>query len=164
MIVARERYEQYSLPKEDRRLVRRPRHIPQNRKGQAALVWLVCVIFCMGCAIAFYYAQVLITGYKIFALEKKLDTIGQETTQLHEQVMQLSSLEYIEIVAKEKLGMVASDNKNVIQVEAATIEKKDAGIESEAKAAEPEEPKEALTEQNRVLQAFANLLGAVRGS
>lgn len=168
MIVAQERYEHYSLPEEDRRIARRPRRGPLPRKGQVMLAGLVCIIFCTGIMIAFYYTQVLITGYKIYRLEKELAELQQETNQLNEGINRLTSLEYVEKVATTKLGMVRPDNKNVVLIDADVTGGNDRQPAATAgTAAENPEGEEAESKpqekRNHVLQAFVNLMEHIRG-
>ena len=169
MIVAQERYEHYSLPEEDRRTARLPRRSPLTRKGQFFLTGLVCIIFCTGIMIAFYYSQVLITGYKIYRLEKEIVSLQQETNQLSEGIQRLTSLEYVEKIATTKLGMVMPDNKNVVLVN--TDLGVSAGRQPESGEEDGENQPERGTvgkkpqeqQKSSVLQAFANLVGHIRG-
>lgn len=169
MIVAQERYEHYSLPEEDRRTARRPRRGPLPRKGQVMLTGLVCIIFCTGIMIAFYYTQVLITGYKIYRLEKELVTLQQETNQLNEGILRLTSLDYVEKIATKKLGMVSPDNKNVVLVntDLGANAGRPAAPGDDAEEKEPDrvaaEDRPQAKQRNSMLQAFVNLMGHIRG-
>lgn len=168
MIVAQERYEHYSLPEEDRPIARRPQRSSLPRKGQIALTGLVCVIFCTGILIAYYYTQVLMTGYKIYRLEKELAVLQQETNQLNEQILGLTSLERVEQIATTRLGMVRPDSKSVVLVKAdlgGGTGLADADRESPAGAESGREQGESPQKENRskVLQAFVNLVGQIRG-
>lgn len=168
MIVAQERYEHYSLPEENRRITRRPRRNSLPRKGQIALTGLVCIIFCTGILIAFYYTQVLVTGYKIYRLEKELAVLQQETNQLNEQILRLTSLERVERIATTKLGMVRPDSKSVVLVKANlggdSVRAVTDGV-SPAAAESGGEQAESTQQVNRsrILQAFVNLVGHIRG-
>lgn len=168
MIVAQERYEHYSLPEENSRIARRPRRGSLPRKGQIALTGLVCIIFCTGILIAFYYTQVLITGYKIYRLEKELAVLQQETNQLNEQILRLTSLERVERIATTKLGMVRPDSKSVVLVKANlggdTGQSATDGVSPAGE--EPGREQAASTQKvnrNKMLQAFVNLMGHIRG-
>jgi hypothetical protein len=119
--------------------------------------------------IAFYFSQVLITGYKIYRLEKEIVTLQQETNQLSEGILRLTSLDYVEKIATTKLGMVTPDNKNVVLVN--TDLGVSAGQQPEAEEAAGEGQTERGTvgekpqeqQKSRMLQAFANLMGYIRG-
>lgn len=172
MIVAQKRSYHYSLPQESRQPVRRPRRKKMPGSGRLALIGLVLLGFCTGIMVAFFYAQMLTTGYHIYRLEKDLAALNQETQDLNEHIARLSSLERVEMVATTKLGMVKPDNHNVVLVKAEvdTAEPKgnnlasvsdgsEAGPESTAPAQRASAGEKSHNERNWVIQAFTDLVG-----
>lgn len=170
MVVAQERYEHYSLPEEESRVTRRPKHSFIPNKGRHALTMLVFLTFCAGMLIAFYYCQVIISGYKIYSLNNELTSLRQETVSLAKEVDRLNSLNRIEYIATTKLKMVKPDSQDVVVVRANLSGKDDAGNPAGAKAtgsAGAKAEKDGQTRENagrnNVIQAFANLIG-IKGS
>ena len=169
MVVAQERYNHYSLPEEDSRVIRRPKPSRLPQKGKLALIGLVFLTFSTGMLIAFYYSQVLVTGYKTYSLGKELATISQETVSLEQEVDRLNSLDRIEQVATTKLGMVKPGVKDVVVVRA-DLTGKSGGTALVGKGAPPSGPKgekvvKASQGEGRsgIVQAFASLMG-IKGS
>ena len=166
MVVAQERYDHYSLPEEEVRVNRRLRRSRLPLKGKVILSGLVFLTFCTGMLIAFYYSQVLITGYKTYSLGQELAALRQDTVSLEQEVDRLGSLDRIEYVATTKLNMVQPGNKDTVVVRADLTGGKaasgaytnpggtDAGNQDKA----PQE-----TGRSRIVQAFASLMG-IKGS
>ncbi|MFZ5651470.1 MAG: cell division protein FtsL [Bacillota bacterium] len=169
MVVAQERYDHYSLPEEDSRVNRHPRRSRLPREGKLALLGLVLLTFCIGMMIAYYYSQVLITGYKATSLGNELAALRQETVSLGEEVDRLNSLDRIEYVATHKLKMVKPDSKDIVVVRADTAGE-GGRIKTSGAVKGPDGPgdgREAQAQQissrSKVVQAFASLLG-IKGS
>ncbi|MFZ5631879.1 MAG: cell division protein FtsL [Bacillota bacterium] len=168
MVVAQERYDHYSLPEEGSRVTRRPKHSLIPSKGRHTLTVLVLLTFCAGMLIAFYYSQVIISGYKIYGLNNELASLRQETVSLAEEVDRLNSLNRIEYVATTRLKMVKPASKDVVVVRAnlsGENGKKNPATATDpvsAKVEKQEEPREN-TGRSKVVQAFANLIG-IKGS
>lgn len=58
--------------------------------------------------------QVVRFGYKIESCEKKIEHLAEENRHLRVQIGELTSLEYIERVAKEKWQMKPANSERVI--------------------------------------------------
>jgi len=170
VVVAQERYDHYSLPEEASRVNRRPKRNWLPSKGKYTLTFLVLLVFCTGMLIAFYYTQVIISGYKIYSLNNQLATLRQETVSLSEEVDRLNSLDRIEYLATSKLKMVKPGSRDVVVVKADLAGESGAGRPAVAMAGTggaKVQQQQALARQNtgksKVIQAFANLMG-IKGS
>ncbi|MCL5935709.1 MAG: cell division protein FtsL [Firmicutes bacterium] len=169
MVVAQERYDHYSLPEEVNRPTRRPKRSRLPSKGRHAITVLVLLTFCTGMLIAFYYSQVIISGYKVYSLGSDLASLRQETVSLSEEVDRLNSLNRIEYVATTKLKMVKPDSKDVVLVRA-DMAKENGGKYPAGTVnglAGPAGEKQAEIRQDlgksKMVQAFAYLMG-IKGS
>jgi cell division protein FtsL len=112
------------MPKQGRGARRRPAVRGLPRKDQLALTVLVLLNFCCCVIVAFYFAQVLLTGYRINIAERELTRLRIESNDLYGQVNQLTSLENVEAIAVHKLGMVKPQNDRIVVVqEASPVEK-----------------------------------------
>ncbi|MCL6478700.1 MAG: cell division protein FtsL [Peptococcaceae bacterium] len=164
MVVAQERYDHYSLPEEESRVTRRPKHSLIPNKGRHTLAVLVLLTFCAGMLIAFYYAQVIISGYKIYSLNNELASLRQETVSLSEEVDRLNSLNRIEYVATTRLKMVKPASKDVVVVRAnLSVEngRKTPAVSTEPVSARVDRQEKIRedTGRSKIVQAFANLIG-----
>lgn len=166
MVVAQERYQHYSLPEEQISHRRQPQLKRLPRKKQYILAGLVTLTFITGIVVAFYYAQVLVTGYKISRLNKELTSLQQETNLLSEEVSKLTSLETVEAVATKKLGMVKPDSSHVVKVKAdlALVSGEDASLKASVTPVEAEggSIKKYLT-GHPLVQGFASMVGRIGG-
>ncbi|WP_027366040.1 septum formation initiator family protein [Desulfotruncus alcoholivorax] len=169
MIVAREKAEYYGLPEQPekkRRARVRPLSEQLAMKDRIMYTGLVVIIFCSCAVIAGYYAQVLATGYKINAVEKELSLLRTESNGLFAEVNEISSLDYVETVAVNKLGMVRPANDEVVVVQAVS----QAGPKSSAPAAgrsvagNKPETKQAGRDGNWMIKAFSKMLGRMEQS
>ncbi|MCL6610760.1 MAG: cell division protein FtsL [Peptococcaceae bacterium] len=170
MVVAQERYDHYSLPEEESRVTRRPKRNLLPGKGRYALTLLVLLTFCTGMLIAFYYSQVIISGYKIYSLNNKLTSLRQETVSLAEEVDRLNSLGRIEHLATTRLKMVKPGSRDVVVVKANLIAENSRGNPAGSKAepgsvqsGQQARGRQDAAGRNKVVQAFANLIG-IKGS
>jgi cell division protein FtsB len=166
LVVAQERYNHYSLPEEEVRVNRRPRRSHLPLKGKVALIGLVFLTFCTGMLIAFYYSQVLITGYKTYTLGQQLATLRQETVSLEQEVDRLESLDRVEYVATNKLKMVQPGNKDVVVVKADFNGGKTVAGMAPGQGVPAEGDLEKVSVnggRSRIVQAFASLMG-IKGS
>jgi len=171
LIVARERVEPYGLPENHRRPRRRAAAAPGLlRRERLALTGMVLVFFCTCVIIAFYYTQVLITGYRLSSAKKELAQLRKESHDLYTKVQKLSSLENIERIAVHKLGMVKPQNDRVVVVQAVEPAGETAAAGVAAAAAEKDRAGEdrALAgerrEQNWVINAFAKMVSRLEVS
>lgn len=170
MVVAQERYEHYSLPEEESRVNRRPGRSRLPVKGSHTLTLLVFLIFITGLLIAYYYSQVIISGYRIYGLNNELASLRQETVTLAEEVDRLNSLGRIEYLATTRLKMVKPNSRDVVVVKAdLTVENgrgrpagAGTGPGGPAGDQQARESQDGKT-RSKVVQAFANLIG-IRGS
>lgn len=172
MIVAREKAEYYGLPEMPQQK-RRPRsHTTKRRlvrREKLALTGLVLLLFITCAMIAFYYAQVLATGYQLNKAKSELALLRKESHYLYTEVNQLSSLKNIEYIAINELGMVKPQNDNIV-----TVNKTEPAAQTEnavAAAAEKETKKQSLgaasenqREQNWVIRAFTDMVGRLEAS
>ncbi len=173
MIVAREQVEKYyGIPKEEKRKKPSPvekRHL--SRRSRLLYTGLIVLTFITGVIISFYYAQVFITNYRIHSLQKQLAVLQKETDNLYSDINQLTSLERIEQVAVNKLGMVRPGETDVVKIAMKNDQPADpvkAGATAEGRVAAQAEnhindAKENVPqgEQNWVIQAFSNLVKRV---
>jgi len=77
---------------------------------------LILAGFLAGLVVTYYYSQVLALGYKINRLEKELALLRVENHDLDEEIRRLASLERVEYLAVNKLGMVKPDSSNILVV------------------------------------------------
>lgn len=173
MIVAREQAEYYSLPDEpnqSRSPRRRSGGLPKGQRLMAA--GLVFLFFATGIVIAFYFAQVAATGYRIHKVDQDLAQLRKETHGLHSEISRMDSLERVEAVAVSRLGMVRPEVDQVVRIKtdldtAATILATNNNLDAAstegpvATGAVPEATNSVGSEgeRNWVIQAFVDLFG-----
>lgn len=165
MVVAQERYEHYSLPEEESRVIRRPKRNFVPGKAKYSLTFLVLMLFGTGMLIAYYYTQVAISGYEIAKLNEQIATLQQETDFLAEEVNSFNTLGRVEYLATNKLKMVKPDSNDIVVVKADLVADNNRGItavsetgESQAQAGQQAQGHSAAG-NNKVVQAFVNLIG-----
>lgn len=160
MVVAQEGYNHYSLPEEEIRVNRRPKKSWIPSKGRYAITGLVLLTFCIGMLVAYYYSQIITSGYKIQSLSNDLAVISMETTLLSEEVERLSSLDRVEYLATNKLMMVKPEGKDVVLVRADLLAERDIKINAGPGDLmdKQSEDGQSLGKSN-VIQAFAYLMG-----
>lgn len=168
MVVAQERYNHYSLPEEESRVQRRPKRNKLPGKGRNTLTMLVLLTFCTGMLIAFYYSQVVISGYKIYSLNNRLVSLSQETVSLSQEVDRLNSLDRIEYVATTKLKMVKPNSGDVVVVKASLVAENSGvaptgHVQPTGQSGQQARKTQSGAEKSKVVQAFANLIG-IKGS
>lgn len=165
MIVAREKVQYHSLP-EVPAVKERPRRRPARRnlvrKEKIALTGLVVLFFCTSVLIAVYYAQVLATGYLLNKTQGELAQLRKESHDLYTRVNQFSSLENVEVLAVNRLGMVKPQSDQVILVQSPAPAARTSSIADPAggtgqMAAEKHEP-------NWVIRAFTKMVGRLEAS
>ena len=170
MIVAREKAQHYSLPalpREKKRPRRRPARRSLAQKEQRARTGLVVLFFCSSVFIAFYYAQVLATGYGLSGAETELAMLRKESDDLYTRVNQLSSLENVEALAVSRLGMVKPGNDQIILVQ--TTVPAEQAADTVIAAAGPEDAEDGVHtggehERNWVIRAFVKMVGQLEAS
>ena len=169
MIVAREKPQYYSLPElpgEKKQPQKKPVRRSLEWKDKLALTGLVGLFFCSSLLIAFYFAQVLTTGYLMNKTENDLVQLRKESHDLYARVNQFTSLENVEVLAVNRLGMVKPQNDQVILVQSVVPMDQSAvagtdgtGVEHELSPAAGEK-----REQNWVIRAFAKMVGHLEAS
>lgn len=172
MIVAREKAEYYGLPEmpaQDKRIRRRPAVRGLLRKDRLALTGLVLLGFCCCLIIAFYYAQVLITGYRIGTAEKELARLRVESHDLYAEVNQLTSLENIEAIAVHQLGMIKPQNDRIVVVQEVSPAQQQMVANNEGDTGKAEADTlgrsvEKQQEQNWLLRTFADMVVRLEAS
>jgi cell division protein FtsL len=129
----------------------------------------VLLSFCCCLIIACYYAQVLITGYRISTAEKELARLRVESHDLYARVNQLTSLENIEAIAVHKLGMVKPQNDRIVVVQQVSPVEQPTpatGVGGAGKAQTGifDNPAEKQREQNWLIRTFADMVGRLEAS
>lgn len=116
MIVAQEKTGYYGLSREAARhkKIRRRKIMPVGRR--IALTAMILAGFLIGVSITYYYSQVFALGYRLGCLEKELAILRVENNNLDGEVQRLASLDRVESLAINKLGMVKPDSNNVLVV------------------------------------------------
>ncbi len=77
---------------------------------------LVLLCFILAIFVSLYFANLVKLGYELGNLEKELALLEQENQVLANSVAEFTSLECIETVACQELGMVKPGNDDVIFV------------------------------------------------
>lgn len=70
--------------------------------------------FALGILITYFHAKMFTIGYQISSLQQELAVLRVENHDLDERVQQLASLDRVEKLAVNKLGMVKPDNSNIL--------------------------------------------------
>lgn len=163
MIVAREQvrqdYNVYRKEKQKRAAFKQGKSL--NRRRRVGLTALVLLAFVTGVVISFYYAQVLVTGYRIHYLQNKLAALQKETDDLQGEIARLNSMERIEKVATQKLGMVRPGSSDVIKVgvtSAAPVQRTGGSEIIQRDKGKPGQQEEG----SWVIQAFTDLVQEVK--
>ncbi len=169
MVVAQERYEHYSLPEGESRDIRRPKRNFVPGQAKYSLTLLVLLLFSTGMLIAYYYTQVVISGYEIAQLNKQVATLRQETDSLAEEVNSFNTLGRVEYLATNKLKMVKPSSEDIVVVKADLAADDNRGKTSVTETGKPQAQPEQQAQghsaagSNKVVQAFVNLIG-MKGS
>ena len=169
MIVAREKPQYYSLPKmpgEKKQPQSKPVRRSLKWKDKLALTGLVGLFFCSSLLIAFYFAQVLTTGYLLNNTETDLVQLRKESHDLYIRVNQFTSLENVEVLAVNRLGMVKPVNDEVIMVQSVVPPKLPAAASADGNGVEHElrQVTDEKREQNWVIRAFTKMVGHLEAS
>jgi len=173
LIVAREQVQDnYGVPTGSPREDKRKRSSSQeehlSRPHRLICVGLIALTFVIGITISFYYAQVFITNYRIHSTQKQLAALQKETDALYSDLAGLTSLERVERVAINELGMVRPDGSDVVKLamdneDSIQSNQNQSLLGQTAQLNEPEEKTEARAprEKNWVIQAFSDLVKQV---
>ncbi|MFX4261409.1 septum formation initiator family protein [Pelotomaculum propionicicum] len=117
MIVAQEKTGYFRLSED----APRPKKFSWGKKSfpknhRLVLIGLVLAGFLVGVSITVYCSQIITLGYQITSLEKELALLRIENHSLDEEIHQMTSLERVEFLAVNKLGMVRPDENNILVV------------------------------------------------
>jgi cell division protein FtsL len=114
LIVAQDKTGFYGLSADHPR-PRKNRKLKYSSMGPKILMTgLVLFGFALGIMITYFHARMFTLGYQIDNLQEELALLRVENHDLDERVQQLSSLERVETLAVNKLGMVKPDSSNVL--------------------------------------------------
>lgn len=160
MILAKEKisyadYQDYS--RKTRKRVKKVRKFKKNPKLLFAL--LIIATFVLGLFLASKYAQLAISGYQIGKMKDNLAKLQMENEQLSLQVTKLQSLDRIEKVAVEKLGMMEPEGVQYIAVEPINV--KTGSNMATANQVKTTEAK--ATDGNRLFNAITTMVGSFTG-
>lgn len=117
MIVAQEKTGYFKLSED----APRPKKFSWKKKSfsknhRLVLIGLVLAGFLVGVSITVYCSQIITLGYQITSLEKELALLRIENHSLDEEIKRMTSLERVEFLAVNKLGMVRPDENNILVV------------------------------------------------
>ncbi|MCF8010638.1 MAG: cell division protein FtsL [Clostridiales bacterium] len=166
MIVAREQlpdnYETYTNEEEIRRVTKR-RKKAVTRRHRAVMTGMVLLTFIIGTIISFYYAQVFVINYRIHSLQNQLETLQKEADSMQGEIVKLSSLERIERVASNQLGMIKPESKDTIMVSVNMDNENEKSSKTNAPALE-KKSFSGSDKKNWIIEAFTNLVEQVKGN
>ena len=117
---------------------------------------MVVAFFLVGMLITYYYSQVLSLGYQIGRLEQQLAVLRVENNNIDGEIQRLVSLESIESMAVNKLGMVKPASNDVLVV--AVAGKKPQTSASDTKTVEVVSISPAEKEKSPLIRAFTELV------
>jgi hypothetical protein len=169
VVVAQEQYDHYSLPQEKSPSKRRIKERSFSGKGKHSLSILVLMFFGTGMLIAYYYSQVVVSGYEIAQLNNQISVIQQETDSLSGAVDSFDTLGRVEYIAVNKLKMVKPTNRDIVVVksnlaEPVSLNNNTSSDNVAEQGTAGQEAKSYVADRSsKVLQAFVNLIG-MKGS
>lgn len=154
MILAKEeqRYQQNIEEQGIQKRVRKVKKVKRNPK--VVYFGLVLIAFLLGLVIAAKQAQVAVTGYEVSELKQQLAILELENQELVMEVGKLKSLERIEKIALNELGLVKPEAYQLVVVESRN--KSEAQLENAEKLAE--QPRE-----EGILQVLKGVIGSLEG-
>ena len=112
---------------------------------------LVLAAFLTGALIACYYAQIFSMGYKMSNIKKQISSIQSESQNLEVEIIKLTSLDRVEAMATEKLGMV-EPGRDIVIVDALAVQQEVIPVVVDNKENVPSE------KVNWVIQALTHLV------
>ncbi len=157
MILAQEKTGYYgmSMEKPGRKRTIRLKDLTRGRR--IALTGMVLAGFLLGVLVIYCHSRVSTLGYQISHLEKELALLRVENHDLEGEVQRLASLDRVERIAIERLGMVKPESDNVLIVELA-------GKNVQEPADVPEQgnavglSSTGEEKQNRLIRAFTEMV------
>lgn len=158
MIVAQEKTGYYRLSEDAPRPKKTSRRKAFSANHRLALIGLVFAGFLVGIAITVYCSQTIALGYQIASLEKELAVLRIENHNLDEEIGRMTSLERVEDLAVNKLGMVRPDDNNVLVVTAAGKDQSSETPDPAADEGQVTGNTPAEEEKSRLIRAFDELI------
>jgi cell division protein FtsB len=164
LIVAQEKTGYYRLSEDTPRTKNFSRGKLLPKRPRLALLGLVLAGFLVGVSITVYCSQIITLGYQITRLEKELALLRIDNHSLDEEVQRMTSLERVESLAVNKLGMVKPDVNNILVV---TVD----GTNQSTETPEPAINKgqvasntSAGKEKSRLIRAFDELVNRLENT
>ncbi|ACV61933.1 hypothetical protein Dtox_1047 [Desulfofarcimen acetoxidans DSM 771] len=96
---------------------RSKKHFCISRSQCFVFTSLVLAAFLTGAVISFYCAQIFTMGYKMSKMKKEIAEIQNDSQDMQVEITRLSSLDRVEAMATQKLGMVAP-GRDIVLVDA----------------------------------------------
>lgn len=163
MILAQEKTGYYgmSIEKPVRKRVIRFKGLTRGRR--IALTGMVLVGFLLGVLIIYCHSQISTLGYQISCLDKELAILRVENHNLEGEVRRLASLDRVERIAIERLGMVKPDSDNVLVVEVAVNDVQEpSGVSEQRQAVALSSTGEE--KQNLLIKAFTEMVNRLENN
>lgn len=156
MLLAKEKVNYYDVAdygRKTRKKIKTTRKYKKNPK--VLLILFIIAAFLMGLFLASKYAQLAISGYEIGKMKDSLSKLQMQNEQLTLEVAKLQSLDRIEKIAVEKLGMGKPEGIQYVAVEPITgsPSREEAGREVALNE------KALLKGENAFIKAFAVMIG-----
>lgn len=115
MILARERFDYFEQPLQVNQTRRTKKVMRFRGRTRFLYAGIFLIAFLLGLGLTWRYVQVTATGYEIVRMKKELKAMELENQRLEMQLENLQTLERIESVAINKLGMVKPDPQAGVQ-------------------------------------------------
>lgn len=163
MILARERFDYFEQPLQVGRGRKTKKIMRFKLRTRVLYTGIILLAFFMGLGLTWRYAQVTATGYEIVRMKKELKAMELENQQLLMKMENLQSLERIESVAVNKLGMVKPDPEAGVQFVA--IESIKTGVSKPAVVDRTDSPSRSVgnVDSLNIIRAFTNLVAGWTG-
>jgi len=163
LILAQEKTGSYGMSMEDPGRKRAIRLKDLTRGRRIALTGMVLAGFLLGVLITYCHSQVSTLGYQISRLDKELAMLRVENHDLEGEVQRLASLDRVERIAIEKLGMVKPDSDNVLIVELAVNSAQEpVGVPEQGHAVALSSTGEG--KQNLLIKAFTEMVNRLENN
>ena len=90
----------------------------ENKKDhkKALAVGIVAAMFAIGVGFSYLYSLVNVAGYRQKELTDQITTLQETQERLQREVSELTSLQHVQKVAVEELGMIAPSSDDVLLV------------------------------------------------
>lgn len=163
MILARERFDYFEQPLQVEQSPRTQKVRRFKNRAKVLYAGIFLVAFLLGLGLTLRYVQVTATGYKIVQMKKDLKALEGENQGLQMKIDNLQSLDRIEAVAVNKLGMVKPDAEAGVQFVAIESNK---GVSAQPVAAGQNGTINRTAEKDdsvKIIKAFTDLVAAWTG-